>query len=297
VNGRSIVVLVAGSIFTAPAQDLPSTVRQGDTIHVRAPSTAVSARMGITTIRLFPDGSKPDSAKSMGLMPVEVNQTPGPQDLEIFDKSGQVIRKTTIVVEHVDFPTQNIVIAPSKKRVPPSPGEMETVSALRKALTEERFWSEPFVRPTDDCQNSPFGVRRLHNGSPTGNYHRGIDQRSRRGAPVRAIADGAVKIVRMWNIHGGTVGIDHGQGMASFYLHLSKFKAQEGARVRRGEVIGYVGATGFATGPHLHWQMTVHGVPVNPHQWVRGIGPCLERPAAAKRPIKRRKSRQPASRR
>jgi murein DD-endopeptidase MepM/ murein hydrolase activator NlpD len=96
----------------------------------------------------------------------------------------------------------------------------------------------------------------------------------------------------MWNVHGGTVGIDHGQGLASYYLHLSRFKAKEGERVRKGDIVGYVGATGFATGPHLHWQMTVNGVPVNPHEWVSGIEPCIEQPAPAKKPAKPPKKRQ-----
>jgi murein DD-endopeptidase MepM/ murein hydrolase activator NlpD len=76
---------------------------------------------------------------------------------------------------------------------------------------------------------------------------------------------------------------------------MSRFEAKEGERVRRGEVIGYVGSTGFATGPHLHWQLTVNGVPVNPHQWVQGIEPCAAPPAAkksvAKKPRKPHRSR------
>jgi murein DD-endopeptidase MepM/ murein hydrolase activator NlpD len=261
------------------------TVKQGDTIRISVSPNAASARMGGRTIALFKD-----EGKATGLMPVEVNHKPGPQTLEILDASGRVVVHKTITVEYVPFPEQNIVISRSKKELKPSPGEMETVAALRNAVTPERFWSEPFTKPTDDCQNSPFGVRRLHNGAPSGNYHRGLDQRSRRGTPIRAIADGMVRIVRMFNVHGGTVGIDHGQGLTSFYLHMSRFEAQEGAHVRRGDVIGYVGSTGFATGPHLHWQLTVNGVPVNPHQWVKGIEACVQDPPAKKSPPKKRPS-------
>jgi murein DD-endopeptidase MepM/ murein hydrolase activator NlpD len=268
-------LLIAAS---AVARELPDSVRQGDTIRISAAQNAVSARMGVRTVPLFDE-----DGKATGLMPIEVNQTPGPYDLEILDAAGRVIQKKSITVEHVEFLTQNIVISPSKKQIKPSPGEMETVAALRNTVTPERFWTEPFMPPTKDCMNSPFGVRRLHNGVATGNYHRGLDQRSRRSTPVRAITGGNVRIARMFNLHGGTVGIDHGQGVTSSYLHLSRFTVKEGARVRRGDVIGYVGSTGFATGPHLHWQMTVNGVPVSPHQWVRGIEPC---PSAAKVPVR-----------
>ena len=118
---------------------------------------------------------------------------------------------------------------------------METVAALRKAVTDTRYWSEPFERPLPGCMTSPFGVRRLHNGKRTGGYHGGIDQRGSAGTPIRAIADGVVAIVRPYNIHGNVVGIDHGQGVASLYLHMSKFATKEGAKVSKGDVIGYVG--------------------------------------------------------
>ncbi len=145
---------------------------------------------------------------------------------------------------------------------------METVAAFRENLSEKRLWAEPLALPVAGCMSSPFGVQRLYNGKASGSYHGGVDQRSPAGRPVRAVADGVVKIVRAWNIHGGTVGIDHGQGLQSIYLHMSKFAATEGAVVKKGDVIGYVGSTGRSTAPHLHWSLYANGVPVNPRQWV-----------------------------
>ena len=77
----------------------------------------------------------------------------------------------------------------------------------------------------------------------------------------------------MFNLRGGTVGIDHGQGLSSIYLHMSSFAVAEGALVNKGDVIGYVGATGRATGAHLHWTLYANGVAVNPQQWV-AVQPC-----------------------
>ena len=91
--------------------------------------------------------------------------------------------------------------------------------------------------------------------------------------PVRAVADGVVKLVRTYNIHGGTVAIDHGQGLESMYLHLSKFAVAEGTVVHKGDVIGYSGSTGRSNAPHLHWSLYANGVPVNPGQWV-AVKPC-----------------------
>ena len=127
------------------------------------------------------------------------------------------------------FPEQNVVIGQSLAELKPSPGETETVNEFRNAVSEVRHWSEPLALPVRGCMTSPFGVQRYMNGKPTGNFHGGLDQRSPAGTPVHAVDGGIVKIVRKWNLHGGTVGIDHGQGLESIYLHMSKLAVAEGA--------------------------------------------------------------------
>jgi hypothetical protein len=277
-----LVRMLTGVVAAAPllvAQSLPAFAAQGDTVRITWPIPATYARLANKTVKLFEHGPLAE-----GLMPIDVNHAAGDYPLEILDQNSRVLHTGNLRIERVDYPEQNIIVRPGTKRLEPSPGEMEAVSAVRNLVTEPRLWSEPFARPTPDCMNSPFGVRRLHNGVPTGTYHRGVDLRSPNGTEVRAIADGTVRMARMWNLHGGTVGIDHGEGVVSFYLHLLSFATSEGARARRGDVIGYVGSTGFATGPHLHWQLTVHGVPVNPHQWVAGMTPCPARTPAKRKP-------------
>jgi murein DD-endopeptidase MepM/ murein hydrolase activator NlpD len=95
------------------------------------------------------------------------------------------------------------------------------------------------------------------------------------------MADGVVRIVKSWNLHGNTVGIDHGQGVLTMYLHLSKFATTEGAAIKQGDVIGYVGSTGRSTGPHLHWSLYVNSEPVDPGQWVNVPAACKAAPARA----------------
>lgn len=252
----------------------PATVRQGDTIRLVADTRAAAARMNGRRVPLFQHS---DGTKS-GLMPVPALEPPGQYTLEFLDSEGRAIQSTPVTVRDARFPAQNVVIDPAVRALPPSPGEADTVAELRNTVTEVRHWEEPFVAPVPGCMNSPFGVKRLYNGQLSGNYHSGVDQRSPAGRPIRAIAGGVVKFVRTFNIHGNTVGIDHGQGVTSVYLHMSKFATKEGATVKKGDVIGYVGATGRANGPHLHWTLNVNGVPVNPRQWVR-LQPCS---AAAK---------------
>lgn len=243
----------------------PKLVPQGGIVRVHSSPGAATARMGSRTIRLFPqsDGSV------LGLMPVPVTEKPGIYRIEIFDQGGSTIHADDVTVQNAHFPRQNIIISKQLSELKPSPGETETVAAFRNSVSDVRYWTEPlFSPPVSGCLTSPFGVTRLHNGKLTGDYHAGLDQRSPAGGPIRAAAAGTVKIVRQYNLHGGTVAIDHGQGVESIYLHMSKFATSEGAVVRKGDVIGYAGSTGRSTAPHLHWSIYVNGVPVNPMQWV-----------------------------
>lgn len=253
----------------------PATVYQGETLKLRAQERAVSARFDGRMIRLFPR----EGDTWFGLMPVPVLAKPGGYPLEFFDKDGAVIYKIVIIVRNARYGKQNIVIAKALSELRPSPGEKETVDAFRSQVTPARYWQEPLQLPVPGCTTSPFGVQRLHNGKPTGDFHAGIDQRASAGSPVHAIAAGDVKIVQPFNLRGGTVAIDHGQGLESIYLHMSRFAVKEGEHVLAGEVIGYVGSTGRSTAPHLHWTIYVQGEPVDPNQWVH-LDPC--RPPAAK---------------
>jgi murein DD-endopeptidase MepM/ murein hydrolase activator NlpD len=247
----------------------PSIVLQGQTVEVTAAGNAISARLDGRTFKLFPGAD----GNATGLVAAPAELAPGAYRLEVLDVAGAVIDSAEVTVRDARFPVQNIRLGRAQAELKPSPGEMETVAALRETITDIRQWDKPFARPVPGCMTSPFGVQRWHNGKPTGSYHRGIDQRSPKGTPIRAVAAGTVRIVQMFNIHGGTVGIDHGHGFTSIYLHMSDFAAREGAIVKKGDVIGYAGSTGRSTAPHLHWGMNVQGIAVNPAQFI-DLEPC-----------------------
>jgi murein DD-endopeptidase MepM/ murein hydrolase activator NlpD len=97
----------------------------------------------------------------------------------------------------------------------------------------------------------------------------GLDIAAPTGTPIRADNAGRVVLARALVMHGTTVVIDHGLGVTSIFLHQSALRCHEGQRVHRGDVIGLVGQTGVATGPHLHWGVYVHGTPVSPLFWTR----------------------------
>jgi murein DD-endopeptidase MepM/ murein hydrolase activator NlpD len=260
-------------LFTLPAGaqtlDVPATIRQGSALKVYGPAGAASARMGERTVRLFPQ----TDGRSFGLMPVPVLIKPGEYKVEALDAAGALVASAPVRVLDAHFPKQNVVIAESVAELKATPEETDDAAAFRKIVSDARYWSEPFQAPLPGCRTSAFGVQRYLNGKPTGDYHGGIDQRGAAGTPIRAVADGVVKVVRDWKLHGRTVGIDHGQGLESMYLHMSRFAVPEGAQVKKGDVIGYVGSTGRSTAPHLHWSLYANGVPVNPGDWVR-VAPC-----------------------
>jgi murein DD-endopeptidase MepM/ murein hydrolase activator NlpD len=249
----------------------PSSPQQGDAMRLTCAGGVVSARLDGKTIELFQqqDGTR------FGLMPVKVDERPGTHAVGFLDRAGAVVQSREIVVRNAHFPSQNIVLGKGLAELKPSPGETETVEKFRDIVSPERHWSEPLAAPVPGCITSLYGVRRLHNGKPTGSYHTGLDQRTPAGEPIRAVAAGTVRLAGHFNLHGNTVGVDHGQGLESIYLHMSRLAVKEGDVLHKGDVVGYAGSTGRSTAPHLHWNLYAYGVAVNPLQWVK-LTPCAK---------------------
>ncbi len=262
-------------ILLALAIRITTEAPQGGVIRIEgAPAQAATAALpNGAPVRLFtaPDGSR------KGLVPVGHDVPPGPRQLVLRSQTGALVHAAGVVIRSGRFPVQNIVATKSMKALVPAPGEMEAMRELNQTVTDARLGDEGLAPPVPQCVNSPFGVIRLHNGRPSGNYHRGLDQASPAAAPIRATSTGRVKVARMFVLHGGTVGIDHGQGLTSHYLHMSRIIATEGQLVKQGDVIGEVGATGFATGPHLHWGLYLFGVPLNARLLIPELKSCGRR--------------------
>jgi murein DD-endopeptidase MepM/ murein hydrolase activator NlpD len=262
---RWLAVFLAAGLGAQVLELAPEHVHNGETLKIATHGAARKARLGGRTIELFPqeDGSR------LGLMPIPVLEKPGIYTLEVLSENATIVDSRAVRVENAHYPAQNIVIAKAIAGLKPSPGEQETVGTFRKTVSPLRYWREPLEPPVPGCLTSPFGVQRLHNGKRTGDFHAGVDQRGAAGTPIHPVAAGVVKIVEKWNLRGGTVAVDHGQGVESIYLHMSGFTAKEGEHVGTRDVLGYIGSTGRSTGPHVHWTLYVNGVPVNPGQWMK----------------------------
>jgi murein DD-endopeptidase MepM/ murein hydrolase activator NlpD len=182
------------------------------------------------------------------------------------------------------YPTVQLTV--SKQFTAPSPEQQEKIKADQAVKQEafshvspEREWTSSFAPPVSAEISDVFGTRRIFNGV-TKSVHQGLDYRVPSSTLVGAVNRGTVILARPLYFEGNCVVIDHGRGLLSLYLHLSELKVKEGDLVERGALIGLSGATGRATGPHLHLAVRWQGVYLNPAVLLRLQVPDTESSSA-----------------
>ena len=153
--------------------------------------------------------------------------------------------------------------APSPEDLRQIEQDKEAKAEVLKTVSPEREWKGSFAPPVNAEISGVFGVERVFNGSVQ-STHQGLDFRVPSGTEVAAVNSGRVILARPMFFEGNWVVIDHGQGLLTLYLHLSKFSVREGDEVSKGQPIGLSGGTGRATGPHLHLAVRWQGVYLNP---------------------------------
>ncbi len=204
----------------------------------------------------------PDSQRA--LIGVPLGQDPGVFSLSIKGLVSRdvVVATRTYVTENVSFSPAKTALMTAEKR------EGAIIGRQKKRLSREQGWEGLFGEPVKGPIIGEFGLKRLRNKTIVAGFHKGADIRAAAGTPVLAANAGVVLLASSFTAHGKTVLSNHGQGVMSIYLHMQKLLVRPGQKVRKGEVIGLVGSTGLATAPHMHWQVYVHGVPVDPAQWL-----------------------------
>ena len=148
--------------------------------------------------------------------------------------------------------------------------EIERLVEIWSQNSPELLWTEVFSRPigAEHPTSNPFGTRRSYNGGPYSSYHAGQDFGAPVGITVTAPADGIVALSEPLNVRGNAVLLDHGRGVFTGYWHLDEFFVQAGQPVAAGDPIGLVGNTGLSTGAHLHWELRIYGIAVDPMQFI-----------------------------
>lgn len=263
-----VVVLVVPARATV-VQVSPLTPQLGDTISVvinadSAVTAPPSVSFGSNTYPAFPIGTN----RYRALVPTTPLDRPGRKELRVVAMGEP--QTTTLTLRDRSFSTQRITVRGGGSGA--TQHELSRVNQLKQLVTPQKYWNGPFVRPAAGRLTTPFGVRRYYNGVFAADYyHKGVDYGGGTGAPVTAPAAGRVVLVGReadgFVIHGNTVGVDHGQGVSSIFIHLSRIDVQEGDVVTAGQQIGAIGATGSATGPNLHWGLYVNGQSVDPVPW------------------------------
>lgn len=144
-------------------------------------------------------------------------------------------------------------------------GELAQITAARAKRTDASGWRQNFIQPTEGRISGQFGAQRIYQGVPA-DYHSGIDIAAPAEAPIRAPADGVVILAaeQAFTLEGHLLMLDHGLGLNSAFLHCSALLVKPGDHVRQGDIIGRVGQSGRATGPHLHWSLMWQGARLDP---------------------------------
>ncbi len=147
--------------------------------------------------------------------------------------------------------------------------ERATLAQVYAGFTPQRLWSGAWILPAQGAITNPFGLQRSINGGPY-SPHTGTDIANEKGTPVVAAAGGTVALATKLYLYGNAVVIDHGAGVFTSYNHLDSIAAAQGQAVAAGDLIGYMGETGFVNGPHVHWEAIIGGVRTDPTLWTYG---------------------------
>lgn len=268
-------IITAIIAVAMPAQALlarlsPTSPQLGDTVSVAIQqnptlNSTPTVKMGGKTYPTFITSS----GSFRALLPTTPLDKPGPVQIQV--SAGGEVKNLTVSLRDRTFPTQRIRLTGSAG-AQATQLELDRVAAFKKLETPEKYWKGPFVKPNAGRVSTGYGIRRYYNGVFAKDYyHRGVDYAGGMGSPVVSPAAGRIALVGRvsegFRVHGNCVGIDHGQGVTSIMMHLSRIDVREGQLVQAGQKIGAVGSTGASTGPHLHWGLYVHGLSVDPVPW------------------------------
>ncbi len=290
---RAAVVAIVGlsGACVAPTEEAPARERVSVVQPVEGPQPAPpQASLGPTTFLFQGEltqggwirGHVPAGTASARLGELDLSFDAGGRFFAAFDRDAgpEVVLSATLTdgrrvespltlsprdwnIERINAsPTANVPSAEFTARRRP---ELERIWTARQVETDSTGWRQDFIWPVTGRISGRFGSQRVYRGEP-GSYHSGIDVAQPTGTPYVAPADGVVVLAAEapFTLEGYLLIIDHGMGLNSAFLHSSELLVREGDAVKQGQVIGRIGATGRATGPHMHWGLMWRGLRLDP---------------------------------
>jgi murein DD-endopeptidase MepM/ murein hydrolase activator NlpD len=277
-----IFALLAALVFTVPlsamdnkninVQIIPKKITQGDAILLMLscpdPTQSILGEWRGKTFSFYREKNR---AVFSSLIGIDLEEIPGKKTiiLNIHGVKGNSSQMpVNFTVSKKDFPVQRLTLPSNMVFLSPDSlarvkREKASVDRLWDLPAVEKKWKKTFIMPVRGTVLSPFGVRRFINNAPR-SPHTGIDLRAKAGTPVLASSDGIVAMISELFFAGKAVFLDHGMGIITMYFHLSEVHVKESEKVAQGQILGRVGQTGRASGPHLHWGVRIHGNRIDP---------------------------------
>ena len=269
-----VVWLLAANVLAGEPQLVlslePVEVSQGGILQIKAWGKDIAAARAI-----FPDRDLPLVRGRDGVFSafwgVDLEQRPRVLDFAVEVRNGKEekwAKRLTAYVKAKEFPRETFSVSkefepPDRETLKRIEKEQAVLERLWKIHSANRLWEGAFAAPVPGAISSHFGFRRVINGLARA-PHTGVDLRAALGAEVVAANSGRVVLKDDFFFGGKSLVLDHGGGLYTMYFHLSEFRAEKNAEVRKGEVIGLAGMTGRVTGPHLHWGARLNGARIDP---------------------------------
>lgn len=277
---RSALLLILFSYTSVFALDVTnatsSTITQGDVLFIPIKDDCTKVKLTISKLGTYQVMRFEN--KKLLIVPIDLRKATGTYEVprcSVYDTASEL--KTFSIIERYKD-TRNFSI-------PKSEGGNTTKNAhkVKKEIQNDakifwnirsydmQLWEKPFIYPLPvSTITDTFGYIRDSQGVEVA--HKGIDFKASTGEKVHAMNKGIVKYVGTLPSYGKTIVVDHGKGILTVYLHLSKILVSKGSIVRQGQVIGTTGDTGFVTGPHLHVSIHVNGISIDPLSFMKGVG-------------------------
>jgi len=271
----AVLILVSGSCLALDPKVLisPAVISQGKCFTVKVVSAEGVTEAKVEFLGREIAGYKSgDDYKTVIGVPPEQKPAIYPLIITLIKDDGikQEIKRS-IKVRPYKFASVWFWLKPAKKRLFTAQLINEEWGRIEKTLVveaPEQRWEERFLLPAKGRVSMTFGSKEFVNRKRSG-QHRGLDLAVPIGTKILAANSGRVAFVEPLKAFGGTIVIDHGQGVHSLYFHLSKFLADVGQEVAKGQAIALSGNSGISSGPHLHWGMSVHNLRIDPLQWTK----------------------------
>ncbi|HET7009812.1 MAG TPA: LysM peptidoglycan-binding domain-containing M23 family metallopeptidase [Anaerolineales bacterium] len=256
----------------------PSPLVQGRAtiIEVQAdPEVQVQGRLGERALNFMSPEASPGTWIALqgihALQPADLVEL----EIRIQIAGAEIAHRQPVPVVDGGYGRESLQVPPQTLDPANTGPEDERIAEVVRTASAEKLWEGVFHFPSSYFETFPsrYGTRRSYNGSAYSYYHTGLDLYGNPETPVLAPAPGIVVFAEELTVRGNTTYIDHGWGVYSGFLHQSQIFVHPGDRVETGDTIGMVGATGRVTGAHLHWEIWVGGVPVDPMQWTEIVFP------------------------